>query len=132
MALKHADAQEVYAGWLELGSRIVFVASAASFLLYLSGVVPSSIPPDKLPDLWNLPVDEFLRRGDAPIGWHWIAFIGYSDYLNVLGIALFALLSLSCYVRVLPAFVRHGERLQAALALAQIVVLAAAASGLVG
>jgi hypothetical protein len=38
--------------------------------------------------------------------------------------------TLTCYLRIIPLPLRSGERLQAALAIAQVIVLAAAASGL--
>jgi hypothetical protein len=55
--------------------------------------------------------------------------VGNGDYANMLGIAMLCLVTLVCYLRLLPMLVRRGERLLAAIALAQILVLVAAASG---
>jgi hypothetical protein len=125
------DPQDVYARWLHVGTRVVFLLSLVAMLVYLSGLVAPFIPPQRLPEVWMLAAGEFHQREGTPGGWHWLAFAGYSDYLNLAGICLFALLSLVCYARVLPAFLRRGERVQVALAAAQIVVLLAAASGLI-
>ena len=64
-----------------------------------------------------------------PSGWGWLALVGYGDYLNFVGLCLFALLTAACYVRIVPVLLAHGERLQAAIACLQILVLVAAAIG---
>jgi hypothetical protein len=66
----------------------------------------------------------------APTGWSWLGRLRNADYANFLGIAMLCLVTIVCYVRVLPLLLRSGERMLAALALAQVLVLAAAASGL--
>ena len=125
------DAEAVYAGWLEAGTRIAFAFSVVALLLYFGGVLPPFVPLEELPRLWTYPVGTYLARTHAPSGSDWFGDLRYGDYLSLAGICLFALLSLVCYARALPAFLRRGERLQAALAAAQIVVLIAAASNLV-
>jgi hypothetical protein len=123
------EAQEIYAHWLNVGTHAAFAVSLVAVLLYLSGVVPAYVPFEKLPEVWSLPAAQFLQRTSAPDGWGWVALLEYSDYLNYVGIALFASISAACCLRVVPIFLRNGERLHAALALAQLVVLLAAASG---
>jgi hypothetical protein len=123
------DAQEAYARWLDWGTRAALAVSLVGLSVYLSGLVAPWVPLEKLPQLWSLPVAQFLERTGAPSGWGWLRLLGYSDYLNYLGIALFAVVSAPCLLRAIPCFLRRGERLQAALALAQVLVLAAAASG---
>ena len=66
----------------------------------------------------------------SPGGSDWLRFLRYGDYLNVLAIAGFSILSLICTARVVPAFLRSGERLHALLAALQVLVLAAAALNL--
>jgi hypothetical protein len=56
--------------------------------------------------------------------------MGHGDYLSLAAVALFGLITPICYLRIVAPLLRHGERLQAALAIAQIAVLAAAVSGL--
>ena len=124
--MKH-DPQELYARWLEHGARATFVFAFATLVLYLAGVLPPLLPLDELPRLWTLSAAEMMREAHAPGGWSWLHFVRYGDYLNVLGISLFALLALVCTARVVPAFWRSGERMQALLALLQVLVLLAAA-----
>ncbi|HZQ71553.1 MAG TPA: hypothetical protein VFB08_01445 [Burkholderiales bacterium] len=124
------DAQQVYARWLDHGTKLALAVSVIALFLYLSGALAPWVPLESLPRVWSLPVEQFLERTGAPSGWGWIRLAGYSDYLNYAGIALFALVSVPCLLRAIPCFLRRGERLQAALAAAQVLVLAAAASGI--
>ena len=124
------DAQDHYARWLDVGTRIVFVFATVALVLYLTGVVPAFIPLEEVVRLWTLPADELRRAAHAPAGLEWLRFLHYGDYLNVLAIAGFSLLSLVCTARVVPAFLRSGERLHALLAALQVLVLLGAALNL--
>ena len=66
----------------------------------------------------------------APGGWGWLALLGHADYLNLAAVALFGLVTLACYARIVPVLFAAGERPQAWIALAQVLVLAAAAVGI--
>ena len=121
--------QLLYARWLDAGTRIAFAISAAAFLVYAAGILPAHVPLEMLPQVWGLPVDEFLRRTGAPAGWSWLGLAGRADYLNLACVALLALVTAICYLRILPALLGLGERLQAAMAALQVLVLLAAASG---
>ena len=122
-----ADPQDLYARWLERGTRVAFAFAIVSLALYFSGVLAPVVPLEQLPALWRLPAAEFVRQAHAPAGWSWLSLAGRGDYLNLLAIAVFALLSLLCTVRVIPAFLRTGERAHAVLAMLQALVLLAAA-----
>jgi hypothetical protein len=122
--------QSTYARWLDAATRVCFVLSLAAFLVYVLGILPAAVPLEQLPQLWSLPAGRFAQLTGEPAGWGWIALIGKADYLNLAAVALFGLVTLACYVRIVPLLLAAGERLEAAIALAQVVVLAAAASGL--
>jgi len=124
--------QRLYAGWVDLGTRIGFVALVASFVVYVTGLVPPGIAHADLPRYWSLPVTEYLAATGAPSGWAWIARLGESDLLNFVGVAMLGTVTILCYARILAVFVRARERALAAICIAEIVVLAIAASGLVG
>jgi hypothetical protein len=123
------EVQEAYARWLDAGTRLSFAASLVAFLLYVSGAMPAYLPLEALPRYWGLPVGEFLRQTGAPAGWGWLERLGSAEYLNLACIALLGVVTALCYARIVPILLRLGERLQAALAAAQIAVLAAAVSG---
>jgi hypothetical protein len=118
---------DIYARWLDRLVRVAFVVATVTFALYVSGVLPAYVPLDALPALWRLPLPDYLARTGAPVGWNWLPLITRGDYLNLAAVALFALMTLVCYLRVIPLL----PRLQAALAIAQVLVLLAAMSGLV-
>ncbi len=122
--------QSTYARWLDAATRICFVLSLAAFLVYVLGILPAAVPLEQLPQLWSLPAGRFAQLTAEPSGWGWIALVAKADYLNLAAVALFGLVTLACYARIIPLLLAAGERLEAAIAIAQVVVLAAAASGL--
>jgi hypothetical protein len=124
------EENRLYARWLSVGVAAGFAALLASFVLYLTRLLPPGIPPEKLPQYWSLPVTEYVALTGAPTGWSWIFRLGEGDLLNFVGVAVLAITTVICQLRVLPHFARTGQRALAAIALAQVVLLAAAASGL--
>jgi Mg/Co/Ni transporter MgtE len=128
-AAKPTDWRETYARWMQAGVRIGLVALVGSFALYVLGVLPSHLPPARLPEVWNLPVGQYLARTGAPSGWAWIARLGQGDVLNMLGVAILSSVTIACYLRVLLPLLRARDRVLAAIAAAQIVVMLVAATG---
>lgn len=119
----------IYARWIDAWSRLALAALIASFAAYVLGIFEPLIPLERLPALWRLSAEQFVAQGGAPLGWGWLARLGQSDYLNFAGIALLATGTLVAYLRLLVWLAGRGERLFAALVLAQVLVLVAAASG---
>lgn len=126
-----ASQQETYAAWLEVGSRVGLGLLVVTFAAYVFDLWEPHVPIEHLANLWSLPVAEFRMLTRAPDGWGWLALLGRGDYQTYLGIAVLASASIVSFLRIAPALAARGERLFAAIALAQIVVLALAASGLV-
>jgi len=126
---EYAAIQEIYARWLDIATRVGFFVSLFAFLLYVSGAIEPQVPLQKLAQLSRLSVARFLEATGEPTGWGWLALIARADYLNLAAVALFALVTLVCYLRIIPPLWRAGERLQAAIAAAQVLVLIVAASG---
>jgi hypothetical protein len=122
--------QLIYARWLAIGSRVALLLLVATFAAYALGLVPPLVAPAALAEAWRLPVRDFMAATGAPSGWGWLALLGKGDYLNMVGVALLGAVSLVCYLRILVHYVRKGETALAWLAVAQVLVLAAAASGL--
>ena len=123
--------QVVYARWLSAGVGVGFVALLASFIAYVTGLVPPGIAPELLPRYWGLPVAEYVRATGAPTGWSWIRRLGEGDLLNFAGVAILGSTTIVAYLRLIPVFAASRQRLYVAICIAEIVVLAAAASGLV-
>ena len=125
-----ANEQAVYARWLAVGVGLGFGSLVLSFVVYVSGILPPGIAPEMLPRYWSLPVAEYVKLTGAPTGWSWIRRLGEGDLLNFAGVAILGATTIACYLRMLPLFARARERILAAICAAEIVVLAAAASGL--
>jgi hypothetical protein len=121
--------QAITARWIEIGVRLGFVVLAVTFALYVLGLVQPLVSPQELVRLWQLPVDRYVAATGAPTGSAWLRFLIRGDYLNLLGVAVFALVALACYARMVPLFLRQGRRTQALFAALQVLVLLAAAVG---
>ena len=125
------DVQQIYARWLDWGTRLGLGALIAAFLAYVFHLVEPFVPPARVAAWWGMPADRFFALSGAPTGWDWLALAGHGDYLNLLAVAALSLVTVVCYARIIPVFWRRGDRLYAAIALAQVAVLVAAASGLI-
>lgn len=124
-----SEEQRVYASWLEWGTRVGLWVLIGAFALYALHITEPHVPLEQLPSLWGLPAERFHAQTGGPIGWEWLHFLDTGDYLNLLPVALLSLVVLVCYLRVLPIQLRRGERWMYAMTLAQVLVLVAAASG---
>ncbi len=122
-------AQQLFARWLDAGTKVALALLTAGFVVYVTGLLPPQLPPEELAKLWGLPLHEFVAAAGAPTGWGWLALWGRGDYVNYFGIVLLASIVMAAYLRVLPLLARH-DRTFAAIAALEIVVLLAAASGL--
>jgi hypothetical protein len=103
-----------------------------TFLIYCSGVLPPHVPMDQITTLWSPPGAEYLEKANVPHGWGWVVLVGQGDFLNFIGIVLLAGMTILCYIPLIPAYLKRGEKTFAVLAVAEILVLLVAASGIVG
>ena len=124
-----SDEQRRYAHLLETGARAGLVWVLLAFGAYGSGLLPSGVPLQQLPALWSLPLAEFLQQSGSPTGLSWLARLRQGDMLSLAGIAWLASCSLPALLALLPAYLRRGDKVYAALALAQVAVIVLAASG---
>jgi hypothetical protein len=122
-------AQQVFARWIDAGTKLALVLLSAGFAIYLAGLLPPQVPLGELPKLWALPLAQFVAATGAPTGWQWLALSLRGDYFNYFAIVLLASNVMVAYLRVLPLLARH-DRSFAIIAALEIVVLLAAASGL--
>lgn len=124
-----SDEQRRYARLLEAGARAGLVAVLLAFAAYGSGLLPSGVPLQQLPALWSLPLAEFLQQSGSPTGLSWLGRLQQGDMLSLAGIAWLASCSLPALLALLPLYLRGGDKVYAALALAQMAVILLAASG---
>ena len=119
--------QQIYARWLEAGTRVGLGLLVGTFAIYALALLEPLVSHQRLAELWTIPVDRYIAAAGAPTGWNWLRYLGKGDYLNFVGIAVLALVTVACYARLIAALLRDGARLQAMLAALQIAVLLAAA-----
>jgi hypothetical protein len=130
-ASKYASPEELrYARVLDIGVNVGYVLLMLSFAAYVSGILPPHVGFDQLPSYWGLPVAEFVKATHTPTGWGWLKLIANGDVVNLVAIAYLAGLSGIGCLAVLPILARHGQKAHLAIAVLQIVVLVAAASGI--
>jgi uncharacterized membrane protein len=123
--------QIVFAAVLRAGTGLSMLALVLGFVLYLGGLVSPLVPIAALPRYWGLSAEHYLAATGLPRGWGWLGLVGHGDILNFLGIAMLAGLTIVCYLAVLPAFLRKGDRVYSAIIVLALAVLLLAASGLV-
>lgn len=121
----------MYARWLDAGTRLGFIALIATFCVYASGLADPHIAFADLPRYWSLPIGQYLAATGGPVGWGWLGLAGRGDYMNFIGVAFLAGVTMACYLRILPGLAARRDWAFAAIAALELVVLVAAASGLV-
>ena len=124
--------QVLYANILNKGMLLGLVILLITFALYVFGIVSPYVPLDKLSNYWGLGVEDYLHELDIPTGWSWLAMLGYSDFLNFIVIAFLAGVSIICYIAIVPTLWRQNDKIYAALAVLEVIVLTAAAAGIFG
>ena len=128
---KYADELSVsYAILLERLSRVGLLALVILFLLYVTGVIDPHIPMDQLAKHWCKPASSYLKVAELSGGWSWTSVIHRADYLCFGVIVFLASITVICYLRIIPIFVRDKDKIYTAIAIIEILVLVLAASGI--
>ena len=130
--------QILYARVLEKGMLLGLVLMFITFALYVSGTIQPAIPVDEIASYWRQDVhsylvainENYLHLQDLPTGWGWLPLIGRSDFLNFVPIAILSGVTILCYMAIIPGLFRRGDKAYAIMAIAEVLILALAASGL--
>lgn len=123
--------QLLYANFLNKGMFIGLFILIITFILYISGIVKSYIPVQELSKYWHLNVHDYLQHLDIPDGWGWLGMLYYSDFLNFIGVAFLAGITIVCYMAIVPSLLKNNDKIYAYIAIAEVIVLLAAATGLI-
>ncbi|MEJ2717603.1 MAG: DUF1634 domain-containing protein [Deltaproteobacteria bacterium] len=124
--------QLLYASVLEKGMFLGLVILLVTYGIYMVGIPHPYLEHAQVPQLWGMSVTDYLHSTKIEPGWAWTGMLGYSDFLNFAGIAMLAAVSIACFIAVVPALVKNGDRLYALLAVLEIIILSVAASGILG
>ncbi len=127
---KASEEQIAYAGVLNIGMWLGLAILVVTFCVYISGALSCHVPINDLPQYWSKSSKEFIHSCHAPTGWGWTMLVGRGDYLNFIGVAVLAGLTLLCYATILPILIRKKDTPYIVIAVLEIAVLALAASGI--
>ena len=128
--IQSRDAALRYARWLAWGTRVGLVLLVLGFVAYVTGIIPSHLPVEKMPQLWSQPAPAYLRAAGLEPGWGWAALLPRGDMLALAAIAFLASWSIACLAAAARVFLRGGERVLGVTCLLVVAVLVLAASGL--
>ena len=137
-AAKANEEQLLYAKILEVGMYLGLLLLLVTFVLYVFGIMEPAVPIDQLPNYWVMSVHDyseainhnFLHREHAVTGWGWLAVVSKGDFVNFLGIALLSGVTIVCYIGVLPTLLRTKQTAYFWMAIAEVLILVLAASGI--
>ncbi len=132
MALKATEEQVLYAKILNIGMLIGLIGLVVAFIIYSTGILEPLIPLEKVQSYWILSVHEYLEQSGIQAGWAWFGNLQFGDMLNFLPIAFLSLLTIVCYIAILPGLIRKKDTAFVVIAILEIIVLAVAASGILG
>jgi len=127
---KATGEQIVYANILNIGMIIGLAIIVVTFIVYMSGILSSFIPPQEIPKYWTMSSKNFIHSLGAPTGWDWLAMVDKGDYLNFIGIAFLAGLTILCYLVILPILMKKKDTPYVVIAIIEVAVLTLAASGI--
>lgn len=138
MTTEATEEQLLYARILEKGMLVGLVLLFVTFGLYVFGIMPAAVPLNEIAGYWNQPVHDyleainhnFLHWDHLPTGWSWLKLIGKGDFINFIPIAILSGVTILCYLAIVPGLFRRGDKAYAIMALAEVLILSLAASGL--
>jgi len=132
MALKATEEQVLYAKILNIGMLVGLAGLVVAFIIYCTGILEPLIPLEKVQTYWILSVHEYLEQSGIQAGWAWFGNLQFGDMLNFLPIAFLSLLTIVCYIAIIPGLIRKKDTAFVVIAILEIIVLAVAASGILG
>ncbi len=131
VSLEATPEQMYYAAILEKGMYIGLLILFITYIIYIFGILDPYIPLDRISEYWSMNVDQYLHEADIHAGWAWLGMLKYGDFLNFIGVAILAGVTIICYLSIVPTLLRNNDKVYAVLAILEAVILTAAASGLV-
>jgi len=132
MAPQATEEQLLYAKILDKGMILGLIGLVITFTVYALGILEPKIPIDQVQNYWVMPVSDYLQQTGIHAGWAWLGNLGQGDMLNFLPIAFLSLLTIVCYLAILPGLMRKKDTAYVVLVIVEVVVLTVAASGILG
>ena len=127
-----SDPQTVLARNLRWISVIGLIIITASFVIYISNLLPRRVPIETVTQNWHLSSREYIEKFKLDNGWNWIGNLRYSDVLCLASIVFMAIGTPVSIAAVSRVFFLQGNRHYGVIAFLQFLVLCFAASGIAG
>lgn len=132
------EEQVQYAAILEKGMYFGLALMVITFALYVLGIMPPIVPLSEISIYWSMPVHDylvaintnFIHGENLPTGWSWLKLVGYGDFLNFVPVTILSGITILCYMVIAPGLFRRGDKAMAIMAVAEVLILTLAASGL--
>jgi hypothetical protein len=102
-----------------------------TFAIYAFGIMKPYVPLDRVSACWSMNVTDYLHQENIKSGWAWLGMLKYGDFINFIGVAILAGVSILCYLAIVPVLLKSKDRIYVVLALLEAIVLSVAASGLI-
>jgi hypothetical protein len=128
--LKATPEQLLYAKILEWGMYFGLLILFITFGLYTFGILDPYIPLDNISKYWSYNVNDYLEHAEIKAGWAWLGMVKYGDFINFIGIAILAGVTIICYAAIVPTLLKNKDTVYAIIAVLEVIVLSAAASGI--
>ena len=132
LASRPSKEQVIYANILVVGVWVGLALLFITYAVYLTGLMPSHVDMSLVTGNWDKGVHEYLEITHSPVGWGWVSLLGNGDFLNYIGFAFLALMTVFCYMVLLKGYIAKKDWIYAGIAFLEILVLSLAASGLLG
>lgn len=129
-SLEAGPEQIRYAGILEKGMYIGLLILFITFIIYAFGFMKPYIPMNEISGYWSMNVHDYLKAANIKTGWSWLGMLHRGDFINFIGIAILAGVTIICYLSIIPILLRNKDRVYALLALLEVIILSLAASGI--
>jgi len=127
--VRATEEQLAYAKVLDIGMKAGLLMLVVTFIVYLTGILTPHVAVSDLPKYWGMPVKKYLAATHIHTGWSWVGMIGKGDFLNFVGIAFLAGVTIICNLRIIPIFLKKKDIVYTILAVLEVLVLTLAASG---
>jgi len=132
LASRPSKEQVIYANILVVGVWTGLAILFITYAIYISGLIPSHVDISLITGNWGKGVNEYLEITHSPQGLGWLTLLAKADFLNYIGFAFLALMTIVCFLVLLKGYIAKKDWIYAGIAFLEILVLSLAASGLLG
>lgn len=130
--IKPLPQQITYSNILFWGAWGGIALMTITYFIYLAHLLPPQVDVNMVIANWDKGVQEYIEITNSPHGWGWLFLLHKGDFINFLGIAFLALLTIVCYLVLFVGYIKKNDKIYATIAILEVLVLALAASGLLG